>query len=190
MIEEIDISRALEQTVEAAWYNLKDRRPGWVGLMGMVAKKRGYEYKDFLELMESACVDLADEKNSYMPKLGNFLAYIRNGKIAASEKTMGDAVVAWQEIEDCEYCLRGQIHGLLFDTPEHADLHYFACGCIKGQEMPHTPIYIEKFEKIEQMRKQHGDKFLCDKTALYSGTDITMPAFKPYDSTVADNVPF
>lgn len=190
MLNEQDVGKALEQTVETAWYNLKDKRPSWVGLIWTIAKKREYSYKELTDILERACLELADEEDSYMPRLGNFLAFLKNGKVAATERTMGDAMVAWGEIEDCSWCIKGLRHCLNWDTPDHCDLQYYLCSCVKGQEMPQKPVYAGNFEEIKLMQEKYGDRFDSSKTVLYAGVSPRMPTYKAYDANSADEVPF
>lgn len=190
MLTEEDISRVLEETVESGWYGIKEDRVYWTSSLCRLANDKGYEYEELYMVMDDACTELAKKGGStFRPYLSAFKAYIRDGKV--NEK---GGKPAYQEyfdsLPDCEYCLDGKRHALLWDTPEHADIYYFQCNCKKGQAM-HAPIYVDAFEAIEKMRDEYGDRFYCGKTRLYTGEPIKPPVFRDtYDPELGAEVPF
>ncbi len=157
MLSENDIDRALSQTIELFFYKIKsDDRITWIGTITEILNQRRPDliYNDVYNLLEMLCMDHAG-KSEFKPKLGKVLRTLILGRTATDRETIN---AEFDSIPDCEDCVGGIIHGLLYTEPEHPEIQYFSCNCKKGLALQ-RPIYVMGFEDIEKYRKKHGGKF-------------------------------
>jgi len=192
---EADIDKILTETVETYFYKIKsEERLNWVGRINQVCNKRRPEmhYNDLYKLIDEMSLVHA-EKSDYKPKLGKIVRTIIVGRTAGEKESIN---AVWESMEDCEWCLDGKRHALLWDTPDHCDIHYFVCNCSKGQAMQ-VPIYVSPYEEIEKMREEHGDRFECGKTKIITQEQVLQlkeQSRKTYNATWDDEevvgVPF
>ena len=188
MLSEEDVSRAVSETIELFFYPIKaDDRPTWIGTITETVNKRRPEmrYHDIYSILEQLCLDHSG-KSEYKPKLGKVLRSLILGHTATDKES---ARAEWEAMEDCEFCLEGKRHALLWDSPDHAEIYYYQCDCPKGQAMQ-VPIYVSPFEEIEKMREKHGDLFDCGKTEVYHGQALKVPNFGVYDEELGKEIPF
>ena len=186
MLTEEDISRVLEETVEANWYGIKEDRVYWTSSLCRAANHRGYTYEELFKVMDDACEELSRKAGTtFKPYLSAFRAYIRDGKI--NEKG-GQA--AYQEyfesLPDCDMCFRGEVHAYLWnDNFTYAELRYHSCSCDKGRAMQ-RPIYMGTWEDLKAMEKEYGERYEYGPTKPVTPEEIALLKAK-INEKMADN---
>jgi hypothetical protein len=185
MLTEEDVDRALSQTIELYFYNIKsDDRISWIGTIAakMNEKRPEMRYHDLYEMLEKLCMDHS-EKSEYKPKLGKILRSLIFGRTATDKECIN---AEWELISDCDMCFRGEIHAYLWNEDfSHAELRYHSCSCKKGESMQ-KPVYMGTWDELKELENEYGERFEYGPTKPVTPEEVALLKAK-IDEKMADN---